>query len=53
MIMSPEEQRLELGTPRDPDLGEHVFTYRSFVRVITYAAFAFPLFFAFVIYWTV
>lgn len=51
--MTPEENRLELGTPRDKDMGEHVHTYEKFVRIITYAAFAFPAFFAFVLYWTV
>jgi hypothetical protein len=53
IAMTPEERRLELDKDRpDPDYEAHEETYFGFTRIVKYAAFAFPFFFAFVIYWT-
>lgn len=51
--MTPEEEKLEFGGSASAEVVEHVHTYQSFVRAMTYVAFAFPAFFAFVLYWTV
>ncbi len=51
--MTPEERHLEFDKAQpDADYQEHEATYVMFTRIMTAAAFAFPFFFAFVLYWT-
>ena len=51
--MTPEEKKLELDpTQPDPDFEEHETTYLMFTRLAKFSMFAFPFFFAFVLYWT-
>lgn len=51
--MTPEERKLVLDSDKpDPDYEAHEETYVTFTHIMRYCMFAFPFFFAFVLYWS-